>query len=736
MANIRYAFTPKTVESGKDCEVYLYFDSISDADNSLMLRCHLHDPQFSLDYYLDGVPLSSMKTVDSSWTNSFVSWWNNLPSPSDSNLRVLTLTFPSHLAGGTFVLDFSLQSSGRDSLAPATSIPNLLDVKNGLVSSSNLNSTNCVATTVNGNGFSVSLKIEHPNGTSISSFYWGENEDQKYIVDANTTPYYRASRTAHANEVLYAHIQTEGLYGGTVYVKVGAGSFFALRVKDNVALYKNKTTAFLDSGNQIVCQCDTSSFWPGHKDITPKLSYDSNNIKLTGPQSSIICVMTEPKVKDWEKTSDASCRVDFRPTANYDGSFGFSWFRVGDTNTSNSRILHDCTFLDNLGYHYDEQGNVHQDANQGYSGNFRKDSVMVAKHIWTYSRILLPKLKVAQNYDDPKEVSHGLYLIPQMTILKGKSAQLQLVVESKKDPQEYKFEFSNPEAEKGGYLSVDQKSTSFLMSGMMVKVKCNKEFSKPVNLNVWAYPEKGKEESRQLCGSVQILPNDDMHKRSVNVVLVNVCYKGKANGGNIVALDGSQISKIDESVLQKHYDQVYINIHVEKIQIELDNEDDPIVKKYILDKGKKPMGVYSSCLHNVNNPDWLDTSNGVLYTLLQDLARYAPIKNNRMTYILYTLPRPGKVFSKIFNNYVGLGGVSLVGKNFIVCFSTCQSFVPAHELGHALGLPHTFTGCTSAAKFVYQYATTDNIMDYSHHKGILQQSFFRWQWKMMNVLME
>ena len=83
-----------------------------------------------------------------------------------------------------------------------------------------------------------------------------------------------------------------------------------------------------------------------------------------------------------------------------------------------------------------------------------------------------------------------------------------------------------------------------------------------------------------------------------------------------------------------------------------------------------------------------------------------------------------------------LNGYSYTSKRFTFCFSNCNLATPAHELGHALGLPHTFTGCTAKAKYVYQYASTDNIMDYSHKYDVERQSFFYWQWKTMNTNIE
>jgi len=64
--------------------------------------------------------------------------------------------------------------------------------------------------------------------------------------------------------------------------------------------------------------------------------------------------------------------------------------------------------------------------------------------------------------------------------------------------------------------------------------------------------------------------------------------------------------------------------------------------------------------------------------------------------------------------------------------STAVSSTPVHELGHALGFPHTFDGSTSRSKYVYQHGSTNNIMDYCHFVGIAGSAFFRWQWEAIN----
>jgi hypothetical protein len=63
-------------------------------------------------------------------------------------------------------------------------------------------------------------------------------------------------------------------------------------------------------------------------------------------------------------------------------------------------------------------------------------------------------------------------------------------------------------------------------------------------------------------------------------------------------------------------------------------------------------------------------------------------------------------------------------------FANATKSTPAHELFHALGLPHTFDGSTSRSKYVYRDGFTDNIMDYT---PIARVSLFEWQWRAINV---
>ncbi len=775
MANIRYAFWSREVTVGKECEIFLYFDSISDADNSLMLRCRLHDPKLNLDHLLDGVLLSSMTPVSPFWGDMYVSSHKKNTPVSESHFRSLKLVFPPHFAGGKFLLCFYLERSGSNDLDPSAVLPNITELKEGLVESAGVSPSQINSANVSDNHFTADVEVKSESDPSIKSLYWGIDANISYGKESTR----RTNLTAYRNETLFVHVHTEGLYGHDIVLLVGTGRTY-LRVLDNVCVYQEVAPAFFDQDDaKIKCSAYVMHHSDESMQITPELSYDTRTINLSSSTYMPTNVMTEGETDESEKSSDTLSRVDFRLTPKYDGSFGFSWYRVGDTGTEGTSVVNDNSFLDTLEYHYDEHNVIHPDLNSGYRGCFDIYPTMIAGHRREYGKILMPKLKISEDFSSPEEVMHGLYLIPQLTIRKGKSAVLDLYETCNGDkPKEYKLEFSNPNAEKGGFLSVDKKSiSSFPNKKTTIKVTCNKEFSRPVNLDVYAYPEKGKEEGRLLCGSIHISPNDVMHQRDIYVRLFNLRHKEVAfssatqvsvpqsedgnqettqgsNEANTPAvqtqeeapvLDGARMTNLTDENLQLFYNQAYVNVHVEKIDIELDNPQDSLVKAYKEYYHRDPFEEYKRyCKQGYpNSPNstekWLDMTNEGISGLVMQLKGLSTYPGYEY-FSIFAVPMKAKVT----NSRGGVGtlyGRSLGGQQLTMCFLECSLETPAHELGHALGLPHTFTGCTATAKYTYQYHTTDNIMDYSNHGGssgtpVKRQSFFYWQMKSINSLME
>jgi hypothetical protein len=95
---------------------------------------------------------------------------------------------------------------------------------------------------------------------------------------------------------------------------------------------------------------------------------------------------------------------------------------------------------------------------------------------------------------------------------------------------------------------------------------------------------------------------------------------------------------------------------------------------------------------------------------------------------------------------------TLVGGKKVMLFPGKNDQTAAHEFLHSFKLPHSFTNKESAdedvknartpagkaaarattALFTFEYAKTENLMDYSHHINKTRSSLWRWQWKKAN----
>lgn len=82
----------------------------------------------------------------------------------------------------------------------------------------------------------------------------------------------------------------------------------------------------------------------------------------------------------------------------------------------------------------------------------------------------------------------------------------------------------------------------------------------------------------------------------------------------------------------------------------------------------------------------------------------------------------------------GINGYAFMDSQYAVYFKTHNAATVGHEMFHCLGLQHSFDYTEiSKSDYAYQYAKTDNMLDYSHMEGISIQSLFYWQWEKINA---
>lgn len=770
---LRRIHFPEEIQAETEVRIPLFFDAPIEETDKTILRCHLYDEIFNIDHYLPDISIGSLEVPK---LDEGLLRWMPIDTTYLPHVRMAKLKFPEELAGGTFRIEFLIQSSPDDLAANRTPYEMAMEkrdepvrmyfkkkmiadidqlLKRSLSDSSPTPGTQTFPFQyydVKRNYFQSNIKVTSSDSQApkIMSVCWGADEEISFGKPSKQ----RTETQVGKNETLFLHIQTHGLYGHIIPTLIG-NVRIEVRIKDNTAvcvgalwfwISRGITSFFNATDKRIECY---AGLYPQNKDgsldttkvvtksivyATPQLTYVPNRISPISPSTTAVAVSAGGQIKP-EIYGEAHCMVEFRPTPEYQGDFGFSWFRKGDLQSrygvysqeserlekkidTLNRPSNDHDFAEIMGHHYASETvggqtveYIVQDGNSSSTHSlFKKDAQMYHNHSLDYYRILM------KNMDEQK------YHIPYMTIRKDIEAELSLHITVREKPERLIYRFDNPVALSEGYMTINGAAAPYEdMSPpsetgetpdmtKTIKIKCLKEFSKPLWFEVYAKAKDSEDE--HLCGAVYIFPNDLLHQRKINVVFFNVITK--INGKDLQ----SGIAKDDTSksdILKKYLGQAYVIPEITTIKLDLVDE---ITKVTDAD--------YLACCEDTDGDEIKDMVNsrkfdlkGFLVKKLEALGIQEKYKNHF------------KIFF-IGDEDVERNGFSS-GEKFTICFSSAIPSTPAHELGHALGLPHTFDGSTSRAKYVYEDGMTDNIMDYSHLLGIDRHSFFHWQWRTMNI---
>ena len=250
---------------------------------------------------------------------------------------------------------------------------------------------------------------------------------------------------------------------------------------------------------------------------------------------------------------DSDTVVFFQPSADYNGEFGFDWYRMG-----NSGIPGDFAFENKsevvekgkpvikndgiIGRHYtkNEKGQkvTADDHYKDKKGVWHEAPFEVLQNSIThqrncYERKLVPWLK-KENKDgktgNKVRDYEYTYFVPIMTIMDGVIAKLSAEIKfnpNKKDrPKEISIEFENDSLVLNAIPSI----LPIQECKVSISIACNGEFDTEQTLIVKA--------DDKVCGKIRILPNSKKHQKEIKVVAIRV----KTN------LDGRKNNKKQENL--------------------------------------------------------------------------------------------------------------------------------------------------------------------------------------------
>ena len=406
---------------------------------------------------------------------------------------------------------------------------------------------------------------------------------------------------------------------------------------------------------------------------------------------------------------ESKCLVEFRPHSNWKGEYGFDWIRTGDTGRSGDNPLY-CILgryyipIPNSGGETDSCGTPKNIKEYGtpvnvtpedyYSYKFIKDKEMFNRLTRTFSRFKITWKNPA------KELP--FYVVPILTLWKGRKATFSLKFEGKEKTKNITFEFENSFVEDKGYLTLERPKLDLnkisLENGNLNYLKkdcfticCNKEFDTPQKLLVKA---DGK-----LCGAMLILPNSYKVRREIKIVIIYTETSISDKKGELVGKEESLRNFLNQAMIDP-------KITYENLVCKYKNKEEN--KKF-----------KEECTY-------FDKKDRIYYLKGMNMRTF---ENHILKFYYEKFKDKYNDYYKIF--LVGersekYEGFTDVRNKYSFCLLNADERTAAHEVLHSIGLDHTFE--KNSDDFIYEGQQTDNVMDYQN-KGV---ALYQWQWKLIN----
>lgn len=286
------------------------------------------------------------------------------------------------------------------------------------------------------------------------------------------------------------------------------------------------------------------------------------------------------------------------------------------------------------------------------------------------------------------------YYVPYLTLMKDQIATLDVITEIDEPPDKLHYAYNTSAFELTILKKLTTKKGTYHEENAL-RIKCLKDFSGYESIRIIATKNKRMEK----VGEIKVLPN--AKKTEAKVLFIPVEYRLKKGGvKNNVEID-------------------YVNNIMRQALLQAKTERYPNVFR----TGSWWSDIFFTTKDKKGNKV-MDMSN------MRSMHRYLDddfmgIKENKKYssyYRVYCLPES-----------LNLNGVAEDvghGVKTVIVFQNRDNFTTVvHELLHSMGLYHTFD---NDSKYTFKLYHTDNVMDYTHHKGKDRFTTNKFQWKILN----
>lgn len=395
--------------------------------------------------------------------------------------------------------------------------------------------------------------------------------------------------------------------------------------------------------------------------------------------------------------------VQFRPSQKYLGKFGFDWLRLDDSGLSPAQS--DVKYTENVGYHYGMRGNKVDKPYQMKS--FKKNTSLSNKLKSSFQKegsLTILSKKVSGLDKDFEYRMPVMTLMPKDNKLNPYNVNLvakldTLIHHGKKRAKSLRLAYKTDADEKAAKDVIVVNSMSLPTSSKKSAISITSKGILKKTVILYVYADK----CHQPCGAVKILRNDKVKK-------VTAIYMGVQTNIN-KKINQKFVPSIDLTALRFKLGQALISVDI-IISPKLLNMNNKFKTAHIVKIGKNNVLNFDAPLLSMLDAEFSRQSKALGLTIPR-----------RDTFKLYFLGE--SCYSATWKMYTGGGGIVGGKSSFFLKTNGANPGVLAHEIGHNLGLRHTFS---HKSYYTYQHKSTDNVMDYTH----IDKIFYHWQWKMMN----